>query len=116
MATTKLNREIKHGRSSYLKYHCRCDICVTDAREYRKRYRIENINAGLRVDATPLLDRLDRDGRTGAIDSGIKSRWRAEGMDIYSADRYAIRLGYHPIEIWGQDFYRNCFSKEEQNV
>lgn len=112
MAETKPTREIKHGRSSYLKYHCRCDICVTNAKEYRLRYRREKINAGLRVDATPLLRRLDLDGRTGAVDASIKSRWRDEGIELYSADKWAVRLGYHPIEIWGQDFYRNCFDRE----
>lgn len=109
-------KDIKHGRSSYLKYHCRCDICVTDAKAYRKRYRETNINAGLRVDATPLLDRLERDGRTFAVASKTKSRWRDEGIELYSADKWSVSLGYHPIEIWGQDFYRNCFSKEELNV
>lgn len=103
-------REYKHGRSTYLKYKCRCDICVTDAKEYRERYRRNNINAGLRVDATPLLDRLWRDGRYSAIEASIKSRMRDEGIELYNADKWAIRLGYHPIEIWGQDFYRGAFA------
>lgn len=98
--------ERKHGRSTYLKYKCRCDICCTEARAYRKRFREANINAGLRVDATPLLDRLLQDERHGAVPARTKSRWRAEGIELYNADTWAIRLGYHPIEIWGQDFYR----------
>lgn len=104
--------ERKHGRSTYLKYKCRCDICCQDAREYRKRFRESNINAGLRVDATPLLDKLLRDERYEAVPAKTKSRWRAEGIELYNADKWAIRLGYHPIEIWGQDFYRSCFDKE----
>ena len=109
-------KERKHGRSTYLKYRCRCEICCEDARTYRKRFREANINAGLRVDATPLLERLDRDERTGAVPAKTKSRWRAEGIELYNADTWAIRLGYHPIEIWGQAFYRGSFDKEEQSV
>lgn len=111
-AKNKVDKPRKHGRSTYLKYKCRCDICVTDAREYRRRFRVENIHAGLRVDAEPLLYRLERDGREAAIESKTRSRWRAEGIELYNADKWAIRLGYHPIEIWGQDFYRNCFDRE----
>ena len=101
--------DFKHGRSAYMKYKCRCTICVTEAQAYRKKYRETNINAGLRLDATPLLARLDIDERVGAVKSSIKSRWRAEGIEIYAADTWATKLGYHPIEIWGQSFYVGCF-------
>ena len=101
--------DIKHGRSSYMKHKCRCEICVTEAQAYRKKYRETNINAGLRLDATPLLARLERDERVGAVESSVKSRWRAEGIDIYAADTWATRLGYHPIESWGHTFYAGCF-------
>jgi hypothetical protein len=33
-------------------------------------------------------------------------RWRhGAGIRIWLADRLAVRLGLHPVEVWGQDFY-----------
>lgn len=31
-------------------------------------------------------------------------RWRSEGIPVDDADRLAIALGMHPIEIWGDDW------------
>jgi hypothetical protein len=39
------------------------------------------------------------------IDRG--SVWRAarEGVTIYTADQWAVRLGYHPSQLWPDLFY-----------
>lgn len=96
--------ERTHGRSTYLKYKCRCTICVEDAREYRAKIR----KPVLILDGETLIKRLSVDGRLAAVNTKTTHRWRSEGLSIYSADKWAIRLGYHPYEIWGADFYRGC--------
>lgn len=93
-----------HGRSTYLKHKCRCAVCVEDARKYRATYRKTTI----KLDADCLIHRLQLDGRSGAVTSSLLAKWRKTGMDIYNADRWAVKLGYHPIEIWGLDFYEGC--------
>ena len=93
-----------HGRSTYLKHKCRCEICVEDARLYRATYR----KSVVRLDANHLVLRLQLDGRTGAVANSLLSKWRKSGMDVYNADRWAVKLGYHPFEIWGSDFYEGC--------
>jgi hypothetical protein len=40
-----------------------------------------------------------------AIANSVVSRWRRHGLDVYGVDKWCIQLGYHPIEIYGQDFY-----------
>ena len=91
-----------HGRSTYLQHKCRCAICVEDARAYRAAYR----KTPVRLDANQLVSRLQLDGRTNAVANTLLSKWRNSGMDVYNADRWAVKLGYHPVEIWGSDFYR----------
>ena len=93
-----------HGRSTYLKYQCRCTVCVEDAREYR----VNRKKPVLMLDGEPLIDRLTRDGRITSIKTSATHKWRTRGMSVYLADRWAIKLGYHPVEIWGNDFYRGC--------
>lgn len=93
-----------HGRSTYLKHKCRCAICVEDARVYRATYR----KTAVRLDANQLVLRLQLDGRSGAVANSLLSKWRKSGMDVYNADRWAVKLGYHPFEIWGSDFYEGC--------
>ena len=93
-----------HGRSTYLKHKCRCAICVEDARVYRATYR----KTPIRLDANQLVRRLQLDGRTNAVANTLLSKWRKSGMDVYNADRWAVKLGYHPFEIWGSDFYEGC--------
>jgi hypothetical protein len=71
---------------------------------YRAAYR----KTAVRLDANCLVDRLQSDGRTGAVANSLLSKWRKSGMDVYNADRWAVKLGYHPFEIWGSDFYEGC--------
>ena len=93
-----------HGRSTYLKYKCRCDICVEDARVYRAKIK----KPVLRLDGDVFLDRLIRDGRIGAVETSARHKWKTRGIEVHNADRWAVKLGYHPYEIWGADFYRGC--------
>lgn len=100
--------ERRHGRSTYLKYKCRCDVCVEDARAYRAKRAVEAI----RLKADPFIHRLTVDGRIDTVDRSSVARWKRNGMTIYWADRWAVSLGYHPYEIWGADFYQGCGDHE----
>lgn len=93
-----------HGRSTYLKYKCRCEVCVKANSVYRKNIR----QSVLRLDADRFIDRLTKDGRITSIHTGVISKWRQYGLDIFQADRWAVKYGYHPYEIWGNDFYKGC--------
>ena len=96
---------IKHNRNSFLKHYCRCDISREDSRRYKREYNIRHGRTRRVLDGNVLVDRLIRDGRQNAVPSDKLHKWRTRGIEVFSADRWAIRLGYHPLEIWGQEFY-----------
>lgn len=106
-----MNRTLKniteHGISMYRQRHCRCDICKAAATAERLKYRPKKNPVSIRLDGTRFVERLLRDNRHGAINTNLISKWQRFGIDLYAADRWCVRLGYHPIEIWGNDFYRN---------
>lgn len=33
------------------------------------------------------------------------SRWRTDGIPLFSADALCCRVGMHPTEVWGMKFY-----------
>lgn len=96
----------KHGITGYQNYKCRCDICAGAAKAIRARYRPVTDNVDLRLPGEPLIERLDRDERW--YDRNVGARLLRNGLTVYAADRWAIRFGYHPYEIWGEAFYEGC--------
>lgn len=98
-------KPIVHGASAYRNKGCRCDICKEAQRKAKLKYRPKSDAVKIRLDATPLIDRLTRDERLAAVENSRLNQWRKVGLDLYAADRWCIRLGYHPIEVWGQAFY-----------
>lgn len=98
-------RSFQHGVNAYRNKKCRCEECREAHRLAQLKYRPKSDSKKIRLDATPLLKRLERDGRLEAVENSRISVWRKSGIDLYAADRWCIRLGYHPIEVWGQEFY-----------
>lgn len=58
---------------------------------------------GCGTDADMIADRVQ-------CDRGAVYRWlNGSAMwDAYKADRYAIRAGYHPAVVWGQQWWDEC--------
>ena len=102
----------EHGISMYRYRNCRCDICKAAAAEQRAKFRTTSPNKKIRLDAEPLIQRLTVDERLAWVNTGLRDKWRKGGIDIYNADEWCIKLGYHPIEIWGKDFYQDCNEEE----
>ena len=95
-----------HGPAGYRYGGCRCEICMEGMRAERRKYRKRSDACRLRFSAEPFIARLERDGRMAAIANSIVSRLKRDGMDVYAVDRWCIRFGYHPVEIYGHDFYK----------
>lgn len=94
-----------HGVSGYRTWGCRCEVCVEAMRADRRKYRKKSDSCRIRFSPEPLIERLERDERMTAVSSSVIHRWRRDGLDVYGVDRWCIKLGYHPTEIYGQDFY-----------
>ena len=43
-------------------------------------------------------------------------RWRAHGLTVDQADGLALRLGLHPVEIWGEDWWRVTLAPIDEEV
>jgi hypothetical protein len=97
----------EHGMSMYRQRKCRCDICKQAAADQRKQFRKPDHIPTVRLDGHTLLERLEADGRLLAVHTSIRDKWRRFGIAIHSADFWCIKLGYHPVEIWGNDFYQD---------
>lgn len=106
----------RHGLHAYRVRKCRCDLCVNANEESRRRYRPLSDSVKIRLDSGPFIRRLTRDGRLDAVENSTIASWRKSGIGIYSADKWCIRLGYHPIEIWGQDFYVSIEPEPEDQL
>ena len=102
----------EHGLSMYRQRGCRCDVCKEAIANERKRFRKYSDRKSIRLNGEIFVARLLADERHGAIDSTMISKWRRFGIDIYNADEWCVKLGYHPSEIWGQDFYQQCGDDE----
>jgi hypothetical protein len=63
---------------------------------------------GVRWPLAPLLAASGLSRRDLAAEVGITprsvARAAAEGLSDRSADRWAIRLGFHPLTVWGWDW------------
>jgi hypothetical protein len=103
---------VEHGISMYRQRGCRCETCRTAMTEERKKFRKLTDNKPIRLNGEVFVDRLIRDERHFAINTNVISKWRRFGIDIYNADEWCVKLGYHPSEIWGQDFYQQCSEEE----
>ena len=100
----------------YTKHGCRCEVCCRSNEDFNRRRR-EKRQAQrkpvfrVRLDGAVFVERLIKDNRHGAINTNLISKWTRFGIDLYKADEWCVRLGYHPVEIWGQDFYVGCHSE-----
>lgn len=100
---------MKHNRNTYIREKCRCIECVADNARYKRERKLAlGGDQSIRLDATPLLMRLAKDGMTHHVSRNIRRRWVKSGIDIYRADEACIKLGYHPASIFGQSFYEGC--------
>lgn len=101
--------EFKHGRTGYLRHKCRCDICREANRLYRRQHRENQVKLELpKLPGAPLVRLLELDGQLEALNPAYKFRWLRYGLSVYSADVMAVKFGYHPYEVWGDDFYVGC--------
>lgn len=92
----------------YRQQGCRCDICLEGRRAQRAQYThgTRKDEVKLRLDPTPLLDLLTANDELWRIRHQSLRNWRTNGIDIYWADHWCIKLGYHPAQVFGQAFYQ----------
>ncbi len=62
-----------------------------------------------RLPAGPLIEavvaKYDSIAAAGRANARQMYRFRHEGMSLTQADRWAVRFGWHPAEVWGQAWW-----------
>ncbi len=62
-----------------------------------------------RLPAGPLIEKLVSEyGSIAALGRAAARqlhRFRHEGLSLTQADRWAVRFGWHPAEVWGQAWW-----------
>ena len=101
----------EHGKAMYRRMGCRCDICKAANAASKKKYT-KLAPKQVLLDGVPLIAIIERAGRLREFDYRQIDRWRDNGVNVYVADFWCMKLGYHPTEVFGSDFYRGCFDEE----
>ena len=102
--------EIKHSVYGYTK-GCRCDICKKAKSDYKKSFRPKQ--SKLKLDPEPFLAKLEASDQMHLMDPHRVYSWRKRGgINVYYADKWALKFGWHPAEVWGMAFYEGCFDEE----
>ena len=67
------------------------------------------MKSSIRLDPEPLIERIQSDtSYMESVSRDMIRGWRRVGsIDLYRADALCMKLGIHPVEIWGNEFYRN---------
>lgn len=110
-ATRTKKQYTEHGPGMYRQRGCRCEVCCSAMVELRLKYRKNNDNYKIPLDATPLLEWLERNGQLSILETNTIHNWRTRGIGVYAADAFCTRLGVHPAQVFGSKFYEGCFSE-----
>lgn len=102
----------EHGMGMYRYAGCRCEICNGVMAEHRKKYRKKSDNSKVMLDATPLINWLQRNEQLTLMDTSSVHNWRTRGIGVYTADALCTRMGVHPAEVFGFKFYEGCFDEQ----
>lgn len=106
--------EMKHGVRSYNR-GCRCDVCRESKAEARRQGHPPMSKVKLPVE--PFLEVLKRNDQSHLLEPHRLYQWRkAGGINVYWADVWAMRFGFHPVEIWGMDFYEGCLDADSSDA
>ena len=103
-----------HGYSGYRERKCRCEVCCAAAALLRKKYRKRSDNVWIRLSAEPLIKKLQESDQLFLVNADVLYKWRNTGLDIYNADKWCLKFGWHPVEVFGQAFYVGCFDEENE--
>lgn len=96
-------KQISHGRASYCKMICRCQICTDAHNEYSSKWKRDRTVG--KLNAKPLIE-VSLKSPTFNIRPDTLNNILENGVDVFTADRYCIEMGYHPMQLYGFKFYQ----------
>lgn len=99
-------KEWNHGIGRYRKHGCRCEVCSAAYAEYRRSLRKHQDTPPL-IDPEPLIKFIIELGEPmTATKTRLMESWRKNGIDIYRVDKLCVARGFHPFEVYGDEWWR----------
>lgn len=46
--------------------------------------------------------------------SKLINKWEKQGISAYDADSYCMKIGFHPIEVFGASYFEGLTEEEEE--
>lgn len=109
--------DFKHGLHAYKRRGCRCEVCLEAHRQSRIRERLKSRRTPIKhhlIDAAPLVELYRSMNIRSSSLSRTINKWEREGISIYDADTYCMKIGFHPIEVFGSAYFEGLFDEEQQ--
>jgi hypothetical protein len=98
-----------HGLRGYKVHKCRCEVCIGGFMAYKAKRSLKNHKAAIKhyiIDGTPLVELYKKTySRLDTPQRSLVKKWSTIGISVYDADKYSIKLGYHPYEIFGETYF-----------
>jgi hypothetical protein len=66
------------------------------------------------IDASPLIALYDDVPKLGTTMKQNLKRWKEKGITVYEADEKCMKLGYHPVEVFGDSYFDGLYEEEAQ--
>jgi hypothetical protein len=107
----------KHGLNAYKRHGCRCEVCLEEYKQSRIRERLKNRRTLIKhhkIDAAPLIELYKETFSNGGNVSRLVRKWESGGITVYEADEYCMKIGLHPIEVFGATYFEGLIYEEEQ--
>ena len=112
-----MSRAKSHGINAYKRRGCRCEVCSEAHRQTNIKERLKSRRTPIKhhlIDATPLVELYcSISTRDKNFRSSIE-KWKKNGISVYDADTYCMKLGFHPIEIFGSAYFEGLLDEEKQ--
>lgn len=108
---------IKHGLNGYKRYKCRCGVCLEAHRQSRIRERLKSRRTLIKhskIDATPLIELYKETVRSSGSIIRLLNKWESGGITVYEADEYCMKIGMHPIEVFGASYFEGLAEEEQE--
>lgn len=100
---------------------CRCEQCQVARREYRAKYQTIRSKGALlsTEEICQFVGEMENEivAELLKINKTTVRKWRAKPTKInrFTADEYALRLGVHPSQIWGNQWYQIPFNNDDKD-
>ena len=106
-----------HSLRGYKIHKCRCDICIAAHKRHRAEQNYKNGRTPIThvlISGEPLANIFRERQLAGGSMSKHIMKWEDVGITVYEADKWCMKLGYHPFEVFGAEYFQGLEQEEAE--